>query len=274
MTATTRSFDPTALDDTLCLALELGEGRWKLGFARGFGGKVLRRQVIARDGKGLLAAIAWARPGWGKSRAGLLFAMLVGGTAIYTALTTVFGDGLSEASRHFLPGSLAIYTLVIALLAGAPVLLGGWFMAPKQHAIEIAVGLGAVAIVALACATAMGWAQVQPLAIAVLDQPVGRKAAATGLQLRGWALDPFGVESVDVELGKVHKPARYGEPSPELRAIFPGYPDGAYARFVLELGAEELAQAIAANETTLRILVRNRHGIVTEVDRRRLDFTP
>ena len=61
MTATTRSFDPTALDDTLCLALELGEGRWKLGFARGFGGKVLRRQVIARDGNGLLAAIAWAK---------------------------------------------------------------------------------------------------------------------------------------------------------------------------------------------------------------------
>jgi transposase len=61
MTATTRSFDPTALDDTLCLALELGEGRWKLGFARGFGGKVLRRQVVARDGQGLLAAIEWAK---------------------------------------------------------------------------------------------------------------------------------------------------------------------------------------------------------------------
>jgi hypothetical protein len=61
MTATTRSFDPTALDDTLCIALELGEGRWKLGFARGFGGKILRRQVIARDGQALLAAIEWAK---------------------------------------------------------------------------------------------------------------------------------------------------------------------------------------------------------------------
>jgi len=61
MTATTRSFDPTALQDTLCVALELGEGRWKLGFARGFGGNVLRRQVVARDGAGLLAAIEWAK---------------------------------------------------------------------------------------------------------------------------------------------------------------------------------------------------------------------
>jgi len=61
MTATTRGFDPIALHDTVCMALELGEGRWKLGFIRGFGGKVLRRQVIARDGKGLLAAIEWAK---------------------------------------------------------------------------------------------------------------------------------------------------------------------------------------------------------------------
>jgi transposase len=61
MTATTRSFDPTALDDTLCMALELGEGRWKVGFARGFGGKILHRQVVARDGAGLLAAIEWAK---------------------------------------------------------------------------------------------------------------------------------------------------------------------------------------------------------------------
>jgi transposase len=61
MTATTRSFDPTALDDTLCMALELGEGRWKVGFISGFGGTVLRRQVVARDGHGLLAAIEWAK---------------------------------------------------------------------------------------------------------------------------------------------------------------------------------------------------------------------
>jgi transposase len=61
MTATTRSFDPTALQDVLCVALELGEGRWKLGLARGFGGKLLRRQVIARDREGLLAAIEWAK---------------------------------------------------------------------------------------------------------------------------------------------------------------------------------------------------------------------
>jgi len=50
------------------MALELGEGRWKLGFVCGFGGNVLRRQVVARDQHGLLAAIAWAREKFALSR--------------------------------------------------------------------------------------------------------------------------------------------------------------------------------------------------------------
>lgn len=222
----------------------------------------------------LLAAIAWARPGYGRRRAGLLFAMLAGGTAIYAAVTTTFGDGLSEAARHFLPGSLAIYALVIAAVASAPALFGRWFAAPKQHALEIAVGVAGALIIALALPTVFAWAQLQPLAIGVLDQPAGRKAAATGLQLRGWALDPHGIDSVDVEIGKLRKAARHGEPSDDLRSIYPGYPEGAHARFALDLTAEELVQAGAPGETTLRVLARNRNGAVTEIDRRRLDFSP
>src|SRR5262245_35635698 len=61
MTATTRSFDPIALQDTLCIAFELGDGLWNLVCARGFGGRIVRRQVVARDRSGLLAAIEWAK---------------------------------------------------------------------------------------------------------------------------------------------------------------------------------------------------------------------
>lgn len=221
-----------------------------------------------------LAAIAWARPGYGRRRTGLLFAMLAGGTALYAALTTAFGDGLSEAARHFLPGSLAIYALLIAALASAAALFGRWFLAPKEHALEIGVGLAAVAIIALALPTVFAWAQLQPLAIGVLDQPAGRKATFAGLQLRGWALDPQGVESVEVELGRLRKAARHGEPSADLKGIYPGYPEGAHARFALDLTAEDLAQAGAPAENTLRVLARNRAGVVTEIDRRRLDFSP
>jgi transposase len=49
MAATTRRFDPTALENTLCVSFELGEGTWKLSFTSGFGEKVFRRGVRSRD---------------------------------------------------------------------------------------------------------------------------------------------------------------------------------------------------------------------------------
>jgi transposase len=49
MTAATRRFDPTALENTLCLSFELGEGTWRLSFTSGFGEKVFRRSVHSRD---------------------------------------------------------------------------------------------------------------------------------------------------------------------------------------------------------------------------------
>jgi hypothetical protein len=49
MAATTRRFDPTALANTLCVSLELGEGTWKLSFTSGFGEQVFRRSVPSRD---------------------------------------------------------------------------------------------------------------------------------------------------------------------------------------------------------------------------------
>ena len=61
MTATTRTFDPTALENTLCLSLELGEGRWKVTSSAGFGGGIVRWSVTARDGQALLRRIVWAK---------------------------------------------------------------------------------------------------------------------------------------------------------------------------------------------------------------------
>ena len=57
MAATTRRFDPTALENTLCVSFELGEGRWKLSFASGFGEKVFRRSVCGRDGGAVVREI-------------------------------------------------------------------------------------------------------------------------------------------------------------------------------------------------------------------------
>jgi len=57
MAATTRTFDPTALRNTLCISFELGEGTWKLSFTTGFGREVFRRSVPSRDRDAVLRQI-------------------------------------------------------------------------------------------------------------------------------------------------------------------------------------------------------------------------
>ena len=220
----------------------------------------------------LLAALAWARPSRDDPLAGLLLAMLAGGTVVYALLTSVFGDGLSEVSRHFLVGALAAYALAIAAWVAVPILLARWWEAPKHHAFEMLAGVAALPIVVVACVIAWRWGETQPLAIGVLDAPRDRQGTLPALAIRGWALDPFGTESVTVELGALRREARIGDASPDLKAIFPGYPDGARGRFALDLSEEDLAKAGAPAELPMRITVKSRAGGATEIDRRHLDF--
>ena len=112
----------------------------------------------------------------------------------------------------------------------------------------------------------------QPLAIGALEFPAGREATLPVLRLHGWVLDPVGVESVQVEIGKLKRQVQPDEDSPDLRATYPGYPDRARARFTVELVAADLAAAGAPEELPLRITVRGVDGAVSEIDRRRLDF--
>jgi transposase len=68
MTATTRSFDLTALKNTLFVSFELGEGRWALSFTSGFGEQVLRRSVRGRDCEAVAGAIQTMKERLGMSR--------------------------------------------------------------------------------------------------------------------------------------------------------------------------------------------------------------
>lgn len=222
----------------------------------------------------LLAAIAWARPARGDPSTALLLAMLLGGTVLHCALTTAFGDGLSEAARHFLPGALAAFALLLAAIVGLPLLAARWIAAPKARAFEM-VGAGAMAVaILLSVSLMLRWAELQPLAVGVVDQPAGREAPLAGLALRGWALDPSGVERVQVELGALKRDAAIALDSKALRQVMPGYPDAAQGNFALDLTADDLAKAGAPQPQPLRVLVRGRGGAVTEIDRRRIEFKP
>jgi hypothetical protein len=223
----------------------------------------------------LLGALVLARPADDRPAAPLLLALLLGTTVAYALVTTIFGDGLAEAARHFLPGGLAMVASVVLVATGVPALAARWWAEPKRHRVEIAMAFVAVVAVAAACIHSLRWARAQPLALGVLDEPGGRVVSGDGLALRGWALDPYGVESVQLTLGEQQRTLAFGtQVSEELQPLFPGYPDAMRAMFTAEIPATELALALPQGEGLLRIVVRNRHGVATEVERRRLKLAP
>jgi transposase len=67
MAATTRSFDPTTLENTLLVSFELGEGRWSLTFTSGFGEQVLRRSIRSRDREAVVRVMEAMKERWGVS---------------------------------------------------------------------------------------------------------------------------------------------------------------------------------------------------------------
>ena len=229
--------------------------------------------VVVAAPLALLGALGWARPSRTQHGTELLVAMLLAGVAIYSLVTTTFGDGLNESARHFLPGSLAVYAAWIGLLFALPSLALRWIAAPRDCILEMVAAVFAVVAIGMACKVSLGWATAQPLVVGALDAPASRIVApGAPLQLRGWAVDPSGVESVVVEAGTLHRDAKVSESSPVSKRAFPGYPDSDGAGFSLELSAADLAQAGAPEPLTLRVLAKSRAGPTMEVDRRRLEF--
>jgi hypothetical protein len=229
--------------------------------------------VVVATPLALLAAFGWARPSRTQHGTELLVAMLLGCVAIYAFATTVFGDGLSESARHFMTGSIAVYAAWIGLFIAVPSLVLRWIAAPKESILEMVAAGFSVVVIVFACSTMFAWAAAQPLAVGTLDEPASRFVApGASLVLRGWALDPSGVESVTVEAGALQREAKYNEEYPRAKRAFPGYPDAGTSGFSLTLSPEELTKAGAPDTVTLRVLVKSRAGPTMDIDRRRLEF--
>ena len=221
-----------------------------------------------------LAALAWGRP-YRDQGVELLVAMMLGTVTAYTLATTVFGDGFSEASRHFLPGNLAVLAAAIALVIAIPGAFVRWSGDPRTHGLAIGAAALAILVTIVADAVAIRWAKGEPLAIGVLDEPAGRSYnAGAPLTIRGWALDPFGVESVTADVGGIRTDLALDAATPDLHLMFPSYPESARAGFRAQFAPKDLAKAGAAGPPTLRLFVKSRTGAVTEVDRRRLEPAP
>jgi hypothetical protein len=229
--------------------------------------------VVAAVPLALLGALGWARPSRTEHGTELLLAMLLGGVVAYSLATTALGDGLSEAARHFIPGSLAVFAAWIAFFFAIPELAMRWKESPKERALEMAGFVFALAALGVATWYSAGWARAQALAIGTMDEPSGRLLTpGAPLSIHGWAIDPSGVDSVTVELGKYRREITQFEASPKVKRTFPGYPDADTAGFSLTISPAELASAGAPEPMALRVIVKSRAGPSTEVDRRRIEF--
>lgn len=185
--------------------------------------------------------------------------------AIYSLATTVFGDGLSESARHNLPGFVALSALAVSL----PFALDR----PGRVGLGLRFGLFVATLAALAGALAATyWAMRQPIAIGAIDAPMAREVPRDDLVIRGWALDPAGVNAIRIRAG--NRDARIGRenlfPSPELARIHGGYPGAMFANFEFHVPADWLAEP----EVRFKVEVESGSGALTEIDRRRVRPTP
>lgn len=65
MTGRMHGVNSRAVGSILCVSMELGEGHWLVGFTAGFGQKVVKRRIAARDKRGLLRQIQSAKESLG-----------------------------------------------------------------------------------------------------------------------------------------------------------------------------------------------------------------
>jgi hypothetical protein len=116
-----------------------------------------------------------------------------------------------------------------------------------------------------------------PLARGVVDEPATRRFDGATYAVRGWALDPLGVASIGVaaydDWNSVAPTATWkattglrktGPQGESLERYFPTYPESANGGFAVDIPRAGLPP----HATCLRTQVRNRLGVVTEIDRR------
>lgn len=209
-------------------------------------------------------AVAWlvwtARNEAELSAVPLTYALLVA-IAGYALATTALGDGIAGAERHNWPGAMATLAAVLFLP------LVAWQLA--RDLLRARIALAAAFGVVLLAAGWVLWTRHQPLAIGVVDRVA--EGTPRTLEVRGWALDPWGVRRVFATVG--------GGPRSEgtramvrnhaLEAIYPGYPEAISGEFRISIASNAWRE-----HELMRIYVESRAGALTEIDRRVIRLRP
>ena len=215
---------------------------------------------------GALSTLAYAGLSFRRPRgAGFAMGFYLASLALcyaYALSTSVLGDGFADIGKHLGLGSMA---LAAGLLAG----LGWWLATWRPEATRASrVGTYGIAIIAAALAIPLvGAYRDLSLGMGVIDEP-GEKRLAPGeaVEVSGWALDPYGLRSVEARVGAARFRAQDDVRYPEVARVFPNFARAAYGGFRVVVPAG----ALTPEAPDLRIVVTNTLGHETEVDRRRL----
>ncbi len=109
-------------------------------------------------------------------------------------------------------------------------------------------------------------APLPPGAIGNVDVPVAESVIGTLPSISGWALDPAGVQGVEIRVDGRPFAARYGILRADVAAAKPGYPDSAAAGFGFE--GDFAGLSLARHE--IEVVVVDRAGKSTVIARRSL----
>ncbi len=183
----------------------------------------------------------------------------------YALGTTAFGDGFSEAARHQLLGTACLYAWLVAALILVLKTLGGEATAWQRVALVIALAAAGGAMLPLA-----KWVEGRRLAVGVVSDRSATASRPPEPRCRaGRSILSASPKSRPASAtGTVA--ATIGQPSSDLQRVFPSYPESKRAAFVIDVPAEALATLPAE----MRVEVKNAKGVVTEIDRRRLQPAP
>jgi hypothetical protein len=230
----------------------------------------------------VIAAIAWVVDGvrWGTSIGPLITAALAG-TASYALLTSVFGDGMVEVTRHVHLATVASLALIIVAMVAS--ILGAWGRRSRAIVAGAIVGrptsliftlsiIGAVLAVAMSSVIWVPAFRQQPLAIGAIDEPASNRLASSRALLHGWVLDPFSPARAHAIINETTRvePRPWRHPTDptglELERVYPNYFDRAAARFEIPI---DIA-AFGGRPVRVKTYAVNVEGITTEIDRRTL----
>jgi hypothetical protein len=150
--------------------------------------------------------------------------------------------------------------------------------APETAGAVSAAALGLTMTLAVVFTAALlGGARHWPLARGVIDTPQTRQLGPGAYPLRGWAIDPFGVAAVRIAAYETPGAAnprvvwevpanlpKTGSLGESLQRYYPTYPDSVRGGFAFDVPRD----VVAGGAPCLVTRVRNRLGVMTEIDRR------